>query len=214
LRRKRSPGERGDTVQKLRVASTAPAVLILAATLLACSTSSPAAQASQSADSAATAGAESTPAPAESTPEPPSSAAPSLGSVRDMDVCALLTTEEIEEVTGIEFIEGEAMELSTETAGCQWEASDNSLTYVQLYVAAFDQETFDLGRNRDSAEELTEPLGDDAYRREVTSYYPAGILQIKQDEYFIEFGLHVEDGDADTMKAQSFELAELFLSRL
>jgi Protein of unknown function (DUF3558) len=201
-----------DTVQNLRVASTAPALLVLAATLLACSTSSPAAQASQSANQAASESA--TGAPAESTPEPASSAAPSLGSVRDMDVCALLTAEEIEEVIGIQLNEGEAMELSTETAGCQWEASDSSLTYVQVYVAAFDQETFELGRNRDSAEELSEPLGDDAYRREVTSYYPAGILQIKQDEYFIEFGLHVQDGDAETMKAQSFELAELFLSRL
>jgi Protein of unknown function (DUF3558) len=195
-------------VRALRVPSTAPALLILAATLLACSTSSPAAQASQSAEDVATA------APAESTPEPASSVAPSLGSVRDMDVCALLTAEEIEEVIGIQLNEGEAMELSTETAGCQWDASDNSLTYVQVYVAAFDQETFELARDRDSAEELTEPLGDDAYRREVTSYYPAGILQIKQDQYFIEFGLHVQDGDAATMKAQSFELAELFLSRL
>ena len=200
-----------DNVRVLRVPSGVPAKLILAAALLAaCSTSSPAAEASQPQGEEA----ETPAAVADSTPEPAESVSPSLGSIRDLDVCALMTAEEVGEIMGTELNEGETMELSTETAGCQWDAADNSLTYVQVYVAAFDQETFELARDRDSAEELTEPLGDDAYRREVTSYYPAGILQIKHDEFFIELGVHDEDGEATTMKAQGIELAELLLSRL
>ena len=61
---------------------------------------------------------------------------PSIGSVKDIDVCSKLTRTEVESAIGTTVKPGETMRLTTKTAGRQWNAADNSLVFVRVYVAA------------------------------------------------------------------------------
>jgi hypothetical protein len=149
--------------------------------------------------------------PAEATPaETP---APSVGSVKEIDVCSKLSKAEVESAIGKKVKPAETMHLTTETAGCQWDAADNSLTFLQVYVAAYTQELWDIDLDKPGTETVPN-VGDAAIRTEVGLMGPAGTLVIRKGALRIDLEIYTETGKKSAVAAQGIQLANLLLPRL
>ena len=163
-----------------------------------------------------------TPARSSSSPTSPAAAsgAPSAvaavaggGSVKAIDVCSKLTRSEVGSAIGTAVKPGETMELTTETAGCQWDAADNSLRFLQVYVAAYTQELWDIDLAKPGTETVPH-VGDAAIRTEIGLMGPAGTLVIRKGALRVDLEIYAETGSRSAVAAEQLKLADLILARL
>ena len=144
---------------------------------------------------------------------PAATPAASVGSVKEIDVCSKLTKAEVEAAIGKKVKPAETMQLTTETAGCQWNAADNSLTFLQVYVAAYTQELWDIDLDKPGTETVSN-VGDAAIRTEVGLMGPAGTLVVRKGALRIDLEIYTETGKKSAVAAQGIQLANLLLPRL
>lgn len=143
--------------------------------------------------------------------QPPS---PTVGSIRDMDICALISAEEIESTTGYDVGDGERMELQTETAGCQWDGTARGIQFVAIAVYAFREGAWSPPDPGEPDGEIVTGVGDGAYRKEIGLSDTAGDLVVRSGGLIINVALFNDSRDYEELHPQQEELAKLLLSRL
>jgi hypothetical protein len=194
------------------------AVAVLALGLAACSSAAPAAQSPAPTGAQQTSAVGTQPAATAGSTQPqtaPPSAPPSVGSIKDMDICALITAEEIEAIVGYGVKAGKKLQVQTETAGCQWDGtSSRGIQFVTLAVYAFNEGAwFPPDANEPDAEMVT-GVGDEAYRKEIGLSGTAGDLVVRSGGLILNITLFNDQRKYQALHPQQVKLATLLISRL
>lgn len=149
------------------------------------------------------------PAPAT---RPPS---PTAASIKDMDICALISAEQIESTVGFAVGDGERMEFQSETAGCQWDAADSSgIQFVSIALYAFREGAWNPPDPGEPDGELVTGVGDEAYRKEIGLSDTAGDLVVHSGGLLINVSLFNDSRPYEELHPQQEKLATLLISRL
>jgi hypothetical protein len=127
-----------------------------------------------------------------------------------IDVCALVTAEEIEAIVGEPIAEGEAEESAPPFFGCRYE-SDDITRVVTIGVIAWDdaddaEASFDIGADQ---YEAVEGIGDRAYRSQ-----PINDITVLSGRYEISVGLYFVSEDDDDEFEMAREIASTVIDRL
>lgn len=205
-----SPGQ-------MRKLSLAVALLVLG--LASCSGSAPGA-----AQSPAPTGAPQTqalsiqPAATAGSTEPqsaPSSAPPSVGSIKGMDICALITAKEVEAIVGYGVKAGKKLQVQSETAGCQWDGtSSRGIQFVTLAVYPYREGAWFPPDASEPDGEMVTGVGDDAYRKEIGLSGTAGDLVVRSGGLILNISLFNDQRKYKDLHPQQVKLAKLLISRL
>ena len=159
------------------------AVVALLALALAASSSAPAGASPPPAPTGATqTSSAGTQPPATTAPvTQPASAPPSQASIKDMDVCALISETEVESTVAFDVNAGKKLKEQTETAGCQWDAkSSHGIQFVTISVFAFSEDAWFPPDAGEPDGEMVKGVGDDAYRKEIGLSGTAGDLVVRK----------------------------------
>ena len=145
----------------------------------------------------------------------PASAPPSVGSIKDKDICALISVKEIESITGFDVGAGERPKAQTETAVCQWNGSaSRGIQFVTISVSAFSEDAWFPPDPGEPDGEMVKGVGDDAYRKEIGLSGSAGDLVVKSGGLIINITLFNDQRKYQDLHPQQVKLATLLLSRL
>jgi hypothetical protein len=148
-------------------------------------------------------------------PTQPPIAPPSVGSIRDMDICALISAKEIETTTGYDVGEGRPLKLQTETAGCQWDGTGSrGIQFVTIAAYAFREGAWFPPDKDDPDGEMVTGVGDEAYRKEIGLSGTAGGLVVRSGGLIINITLFNDLRKLKEMHPQQVKLANLLISRL
>lgn len=194
------------------------AVALLALGVAACSSAAPAAQSPAPTGAPQTQAASTQPAATAGSTQPqsaPPSAPPSVGSIKDMDICALISAKEVRTIVGFDVAEGKKLKVQSETAGCQWDgAPGHAIQFVTLAVYAFREGAwFPPDANEPNAEMVT-GVGDEAYRKEIGLSGSAGDLVVHSGGVIINVTLFNDARKYQALHPLQVKLATMLISRL
>jgi hypothetical protein len=145
----------------------------------------------------------------------PQTAPPSVGSIQDMDICALISAKEIKTIVGFDVAEGKKLKVQSETAGCQWDAPPSrSIQFVTLAVYAFREGAWFPPDANDPDGEMVKGVGDDAYRKEIGLSGSAGDLVVRSGGLIINVTLFNDERKYQTLHPLQVKLATMLISRL
>lgn len=185
------------------------AIAVLALGLAACSSTS-----SGASPSPATTGVAQTPG-VSTQPPATQSPAPTVASIKDMDICALISAKEVKTIVGFDVAEGKKLKVQSETAGCQWDgAPGHAIQFVTLAVYAFREGAwFPPDANEPNAE-MVKGVGDEAYRKEIGLSGSAGDLVVHSGGLIINVTLFNDARKYQTLHPLQVKLATMLISRL
>jgi hypothetical protein len=192
------------------------AVTVLVLGLAACSSAPAGATAPPAATGAAQTQAAGTAPPATGAPPTQAPSAPSsVGNIKDLDICALISEKEIESITGFDVLAGKRPNVQTDTAGCQWDAKpSHAIQFVTILVYAFREGAWFPPDAGDPDGEIVKGIGDDAYRKEIGLSGTAGDLVVRSGGLIINISLFNDERKFKELHPQQNKLATLLLSRL
>lgn len=145
----------------------------------------------------------------------PPSAPPTVGSIRDMDICALISAKEIKTIVGYDVGAGKKLKEQTETAGCQWDGTGSrGIQFVTLSVFAFSEGAWFPPDPNEPDGEMVAGVGDEAYRKEIGLSDSAGDLVVRKGGLIMNITLFNDQRKYQDLHPQQVKLANLLISRL
>ena len=192
------------------------AVALLVLGLAACSSAPAAATPPPAATGAAqTSAAGTQPSATTAASTQPQSGLPTVGNIKDMDICALISTKEIASTVGFDVAEGKKLKVQTETAGCQWDGTaSRGIQFVTLSVFAFSADAWYPPDANDPTGEMVTGVGDEAYRKEIGLSGSAGDLVVRSGGLIINVTLFNDQRKYQTLHPLQVKLATMLISRL
>jgi hypothetical protein len=148
-------------------------------------------------------------------PTPPSTAPPTVGSIGDLDICAMISVKEIESTTGFNVGAGHKLKEQSGTAGCQWDGTPSqAIQFVTISVFAFSEDAWFPPDAGDPTGEMVTGVGDEAYRKEIGLSGSAGDLVVKSGGLIVNITLFNDARKFKELHPQQVTLANLLISRL
>jgi len=129
--------------------------------------------------------------------------------------CATLSTSEIQAIIGVPVKDGRTTSAAGEAASkCEWDAQDETTgVFTEVDLLPFDQDLWALQKNGATTEPVAN-LGEEAFRWQVGTIGPAGILEIKYHGHEIDINVFGPSSDKSTVSGQQVAMANLVLSRV
>jgi hypothetical protein len=149
------------------------------------------------------------------TQAPAPTAAPSAVSIKDLDICALISADEIASAAGFDVGDGERLELQSETAACQWNGTEPSaIQFATIAVFPFRPGAWFPPEPEEPDGEIVTGVGDEAYRKEIGLSDTAGDLSVRSGDLIIVITLFNDLVDYEELHPIQEEFAKLLISRL